>query len=192
MRALIRQLAPAVVGVLAFTVLCGIVYPLVVTGIAQVAFHDKANGSLVKVDGKVVGSTLIGQQFTAPGYFHPRPSAAGTGYDGFASSSSNLGPANPSLLSSVEDRVAAYRKENGLAAGQSVPVDAVTASASGLDPEISVANARLQAARVAKARALPVDEVLALVDQHTTGREWGFLGEPGVNVLRLNLALDGH
>jgi potassium-transporting ATPase KdpC subunit len=192
MRALIRQLAPAVVGVLAFTVLCGIVYPLVVTGIAQVAFHDKANGSLVKVDGKIVGSTLIGQQFTAPGYFHPRPSAAGTGYDGFASSSSNLGPANPSFLSSVEDRVAAYRKENGLAAGQSVPVDAVTASASGLDPEISVANARLQAARVAKARALPVDQVLALVDQHTTGREWGFLGEPGVNVLRLNLALDGH
>jgi len=192
MRALIRQLAPAVVGVLAFTVLCGIVYPLVVTGIAQVAFHDKANGSLVKVDGKIVGSTLIGQQFTAPGYFHPRPSAAGTGYDGFASSSSNLGPANPSFLSSVEDRVAAYRKENGLAAGQSVPVDAVTASASGLDPEISVANARLQAARVAKARALPVDQVLALVDQHTTGREWGFLGEPGVNVLRLDLALDGH
>jgi K+-transporting ATPase ATPase C chain len=192
MRALIRQLAPAVVGVLAFTVLCGIVYPLVVTGIAQVTFHDKANGSLVKVDGRVVGSTLIGQQFTAPGYFHPRPSAAGTGYDGFASSSSNLGPANPSLLSSVEDQVAAYRKENGLAAGQSVPVDAVTASASGLDPEISVANARLQAARVAKARALSVDQVLALVDRHTTGREWGLLGEPGVNVLRLNLALDGH
>jgi len=192
MRALIRQLAPAVIAVLAFTVLCGIVYPLVVTAIAQVAFHDKANGSLVEVDGRVVGSSLIGQQFTAPGYFHPRPSAAGTGYDGFASSSSNLGPANPSFLSSVEDRVAAYRKENGLAAGQSVPVDAVTASASGLDPEISVANARLQAARVAKARALPVDQVLALVDQHTTGREWGFLGEPGVNVLRLNLALDGH
>jgi K+-transporting ATPase ATPase C chain len=192
MRALIRQLAPAVIAVLAFTVLCGIVYPLVVTGIAQVAFHDKANGSLVEVDGKVVGSSLIGQQFTDPGYFHPRPSAAGTGYDGFASSSSNLGPTNPNLLSSVEDRVAAYRKENGLAAGQSVPVDAVTASASGLDPEISVANAKLQAARVAKTRALPVDQVLTLVDQHTTGREWGFLGEPGVNVLRLNLALDGH
>ncbi len=192
MRALIRQLAPAVIAVLAFTVLCGIVYPLIVTAIAQVAFHDKANGSLVEVDGRVVGSSLIGQQFTAPGYFHPRPSAAGTGYDGLASSASNLGPTNPNLLSSVEDRVAAYREENGLAAGQSVPVDAVTASASGLDPEISVANAKLQAARVAKARARPVGQVLALVDQHTTGREWGFLGEPGVNVLRLNLALDGH
>ena len=154
MRGFIRQLAPAVIGVLAFTVLCGIVYPLVVTGIAQVAFHDKANGSLVKVDGQVVGSSLIGQQFSDPGYFHPRPSAAGTGYDGFASSFSNLGPTNPNLLSSVEDRVAAYREENGLAAGQAVPVDAVTASASGLDPDISVANAKLQAARVAKARGL--------------------------------------
>ena len=192
MRGFIRQLAPAVIGVLAFTVLCGIVYPLVVTGIAQVAFHDKANGSLVKVDGQVVGSSLIGQQFSDPGYFHPRPSAAGTGYDGFASSFSNLGPTNPNLLSSVEDRVAAYRQENGLVAGQTVPVDAVTASASGLDPDISVANAKLQAARVAKARGLPVDKVMTLVDQHTTGRQWGFLGEPGVNVLRLNLALDGH
>ena len=192
MRGFIRQLAPAVIGVLAFTVLCGVVYPLVVTGIAQVAFHDKANGSLIKVDGQVVGSSLIGQQFSDPGYFHPRPSAAGTGYDGFASSFSNLGPTNPNLLSSVEDRVAAYREENGLAAGQTVPVDAVTASASGLDPDISVANAKLQAARVAKARGLSVDDVLALVDQHTTGRQWGFLGEPGVNVLRLNLALDGH
>lgn len=192
MRGFIRQLAPAVIGVLAFTVLCGIVYPLVVTGIAQVAFHDKANGSLLKVDGKVVGSSLIGQQFSDPGYFHPRPSAAGTGYDGFASSFSNLGPTNPNLLTSVEDRVAAYRKENGLAAAQTVPVDAVTASASGLDPDISVANAKLQAARVAKARGLPVDQVMTLVDRHTTGRQWGFLGEPGVNVLRLNLALDGH
>ena len=192
MRGFIRQLAPAVIGVLAFTVLCGVVYPLVVTGIAQVAFHDKANGSLVKVDGQVVGSSLIGQQFSDPGYFHPRPSAAGTGYDGFTSSFSNLGPTNPNLLSSVEDRVAAYREENGLVAGQAVPVDAVTASASGLDPDISVANARLQAARVAKARGLQVDQVMTLVDEHTTGRQWGFLGEPGVNVLRLNLALDGH
>ena len=192
MRALIRQLAPAVIAVLAFTVLCGIVYPLVVTAIAQVAFHDRANGSLVEVDGKVVGSSLVGQQFSDPGYFHPRPSAAGTGYDAFASSFSNLGPTNPNLLSSVEERVAAYREENGLAAGQRVPVDAVTASASGLDPDISVANAKLQAARVAKARGLPVDQVLQLVDQHTTGRQWGFLGEAGVNVLRLNLALDGH
>jgi len=192
MRGLLRQLTPAAVAVLVFTVLCGVVYPLVVTGVAQVAFHDKANGSLVKVDGEVVGSSLIGQQFSDPGYFHPRPSAAGTGYDAFASSSSNLGPTNPDLLSSVEDRVKAYRDENGLAATQEVPVDAVTASASGLDPDISVANAKLQAARVATARGLTLDQVMKLVREHTTQRQWGFLGEPGVNVLRLNLALDGH
>jgi potassium-transporting ATPase KdpC subunit len=192
MRGFLRQLVPAVIGVLVFTVLCGIVYPLVVTGVSQVAFHDKANGSLVKVDGKVVGSSLIGQQFSDPGYFHPRPSTAGAGYDAFASSFSNLGPTNPDFLASIEDRVSAYRQENGLTEQQTVPVDAVTASASGLDPDISVANAKLQAARVAKARGLEVDDVLALVDQHTTGRQWGFLGESGVNVLRLNLALDGH
>ena len=192
MRGFLRQLVPAVVAVVAFTVLCGVVYPLVVTGVAQVFFRDKANGSLVKVDGTVVGSSLIGQQFSDPKYFHPRPSAAGTGYDAFSSSFSNLGPTNPDLLSSVEDRVKAYREENGLAGTQSVPVDAVTASASGLDPDISVANAKLQAARVAKARGMSVDEVLKLVAQHTTGRQWGFLGDPGVNVLRLNLALDGR
>jgi K+-transporting ATPase ATPase C chain len=192
MRGLLRQLVPAVVAVLTFTVLCGVVYPLVVTGVAQVLFRDKADGSLVKVDGKVVGSSLIGQQFTDPGYFHPRPSAAGTGYDAFASSASNLGPTNPNLLSTVEDRVKAYRAENGLAPGQEVPVDAVTSSGSGLDPDISVANANLQAARVASARGLSLDQVMNLVRQHTSGREWGFLGEPGVNVLRLNLALDGH
>jgi K+-transporting ATPase ATPase C chain len=189
---MLRQLAPAVVAVLAFTVLCGVVYPLVVTGVAQVFFRHKADGSLVKVDGTVVGSSLIGQQFADAKYFHPRPSAAGTGYDAFASSFSNLGPTNPALLSSVEDRVNAYREENGLAVTQEVPVDAVTASASGLDPDISVANAKLQAARVAKARGLTLDQVMTLVDEHTTRRQWGFLGEPGVNVLRLNLALDGH
>jgi K+-transporting ATPase ATPase C chain len=165
---------------------------LVVTGVAQVFFRDKANGSLVKVDGTVVGSGLIGQQFSDPTYFHPRPSAAGTGYDALSSSFSNLGPTNPDLLSSVEDRVKAYREENGLAGTQAVPVDAVTASASGLDPDISVANAKLQAPRVAKARGMSVDDVLKLVDEHTTGRQWGFLGDPGVNVLRLNLALDGR
>jgi K+-transporting ATPase ATPase C chain len=192
MRGMLRQLAPAVVAVLAFTVLCGVVYPLVVTGVAQVFFRHKADGSLVKVDGTVVGSSLVGQQFADAKYFHPRPSAAGTGYDAFASSFSNLGPTNPALLSSVEDRVNAYREENGLAVTQEVPVDAVTASASGLDPDISVANAKLQAARVAKARGLTLDQVMTLVDEHTTRRQWGFLGEPGVNVLRLNLALDGH
>jgi potassium-transporting ATPase KdpC subunit len=191
MRAFTRQLAPAVLAIIVFTVITGIVYPLVVTGVAQVAWNDKANGSLIKKDGVVVGSSLIGQNFADEKYFHPRPSAAGTGYDGLASAASNLGPTNPDFLSAVQDRVAAYRQENGLAADQEVPVDAVTASGSGLDPDISVANARLQAPRVAAARGMSVDQVLALVNQHTNGRQWGFLGEPGVNVLELNLALDG-
>ena len=189
---MIRTIVRATVAVIVLALLTGIVYPLAMTAFAQVAFHDKANGSLVKVDGKVVGSSLIGQQFSGSGYFHPRPSAAGTGYDALASSFSNLGPTNPDFLASIEDRVAAFRKENGLTDQQAVPVDAVTASASGLDPDISVANAKLQASRVAEARGLSVDEVLKLVDEHTSGRQWGFLGEPGVNVLRLNLALDGH
>jgi K+-transporting ATPase ATPase C chain len=191
MRAFFRQIRPAIIALLVFTVLAGIAYPLVVTGVAQLLWHDKANGSLVKEDGTVVGSSLIGQQFSDPKYFHPRPSAAGSGYDGLASGGSNLGPTNPDFLKSIEDRVAAYRKENNLPVTQTVPVDAVTASASGLDPEISVANAKLQAARVAAARGMTVDQVLALVNAHTTGRQWGFLGEPGVNVLDLNLALDG-
>jgi K+-transporting ATPase ATPase C chain len=192
MRAFTRQLAPAVLAIIVFTVITGLVYPLVVTGIAQVAWHDKANGSLIKKDGVVVGSSLIGQNFSDPKYFHPRPSAAGAGYDGLASSFSNLGPTNPDFLESVEDRVAAYRQENNLPDTQDVPVDAVTASASGLDPDISVANAKLQAPRVAAARGMNVDDVLKLMDKNTTGREWGFLGEPGVNVLKLNLALDGQ
>jgi K+-transporting ATPase ATPase C chain len=191
MRAFTRQLAPAVLALIVFTVITGIVYPFVVTGVAQVAWNDKANGSLIKKDGVNVGSSLIGQNFSDEKYFHPRPSAAGTGYDGLSSSFSNLGPTNPDFLSSVQDRVAAYRKENNLPDSQEVPVDAVTASASGLDPDISVANARLQAARVAAARGMTVDQVQALVNQHTTGRTWGFLGEPGVNVVELNLALDG-
>jgi potassium-transporting ATPase KdpC subunit len=192
MRGFIRQLTPAVLALVVFTVITGLVYPLVVTGISQVAFHDEANGSLIKKDGVVIGSKLIGQQFSATQYFHPRPSAAGTGYDGLSSSFSNLGPTNPDFLSSVEERVAAYREENGLSETQEVPVDAVTASASGLDPDISVANAKLQAARVAEARNMPLDQVLSLVKEHTRGRQWGFLGEPGVNVLELNLALDGR
>jgi potassium-transporting ATPase KdpC subunit len=191
MRAFTRQLLPALLALIVFTVITGFVYPLVVTGVAQVAWNDKANGSLIKKDGVVVGSSLIGQNFSDPKYFHPRPSAAGTGYDGLASSASNLGPTNPDFLASVQDRVAAYRQENNLPDSQEVPVDAVTASGSGLDPDISVANARLQAARVAATRGMSIDQVLALVNQHTTGRTWGFLGEPGVNVLELNLALDG-
>jgi K+-transporting ATPase ATPase C chain len=190
MRSFVRQLGPAVLAILVFTVITGLVYPLVVTAVAQVAWHDKANGSLVKKDGVVVGSSLIGQQFADAKYFHPRPSAAGTGYDGLASSFSNLGPTNPDFLSTVEGRVAAYRQENDVPATQAVPVDAVTASASGLDPDISVANAKLQAARVASARGVAIDHVLALVSKSTNGRQWGFLGEPGVNVLKLNLALD--
>jgi len=192
MRAFVRQLGPAVLGVLVFTVLCGLIYPLVVTGVAQVAFHDKANGSLVTVDGTVVGSRLIGQQFADAKYFHPRPSAAGAnGYDATASGASNLGPSNPQLQSTVADRVKAYRTENNMAADAPVPVDAVTASGSGLDPAISVANADDQAARVASARGIrTVDPLLVLIKAHTQGRPLGILGEPTVNVLELNLALD--
>jgi K+-transporting ATPase ATPase C chain len=190
MRPFLRQLAPAVTALVVFTVLLGLLYPLAVTGIAQLGFGSKADGSLVERDGVVVGSRLIGQPFVSPGYFHPRPSAAGDGYDAMASGGSNLGPTNPALLDSVAQRVLAYREENGLGAEVAVPVDAVTSSASGLDPHISVANARLQAPRVAAARGLSVDRVLELVDEHTDGRAFGILNDPGVNVLELNLALD--
>jgi potassium-transporting ATPase KdpC subunit len=190
MRALIRQLRPAFLIVIVFTLITGVAYPLLSTAIGQVAFGDKANGSLIKRDGAVVGSKLIGQTFTAAKYFHPRPSAAGAGYDGSASSGSNLGPTSPDLLKSVGDRVAAYRQENGLAADALVPVDAVTASGSGLDPQISIANARLQIARVARERGLDAAVVAKLVDKYTDGRQLVVLGEPGVNVVELNLALD--
>ena len=192
MNALRRQVAPAVVAFLAFTLVTGLAYPLLVTGIAQVVFPGRADGSLVERDGRVVGSSLIGQPLAGERYFHPRPSAAGAGYDAMASSASNLGPTNPELLRTLRQRIREYRQENRLWPTDVVPVDAVTASGSGLDPEISVANARLQAARVARARGLPVARVLALVSRHTTGRALGFLGEPGVNVLELNLALDGR
>ena len=185
-----RQLVPAVVMVAVLTVLCGVVYPLAVTGAAQLLFHDQANGSVVERDGRPVGSRLLGQSFSLPEYFHPRPSAAGEGYDASASSGSNKGPTNPALLEEIDGRVSAYRAQNGLASDASVPVDAVTASASGLDPHISVANARLQAARVAGTRGLALGRVLQLVDDHTDGRALGVLGEAGVNVLELNLALD--
>jgi len=186
-----RQLFPALMMMVVFTVIAGLAYPLVVTGIAQGLFNNKADGSLVEnADGQVVGSSLIGQSFSEPEYFHPRPSAAGDGYDGSASSGSNLGPTNDDLLASVEERADAYREENRLDADAQVPVDAVTASASGLDPNISVANARLQAPRVAEERGLDLDTVMRLVDDHTSGRDVGFLGEKRVNVLELNLALD--
>ena len=144
MRAFIRQLRPALLAMVVFTVLFGVVYPLLSTAIGQTAFSDEADGSLIRRAGVVVGSELIGQTFVAPEYFHSRPSAAGAGYDGAASSGSNLGPLNPDLLASIEERVAVYREENGLGDEVAVPVDAVTASGSGLDPQISVANARLQ------------------------------------------------
>jgi K+-transporting ATPase ATPase C chain len=207
-----RQLLPALISMIVFTIVLGIGYPLVVTGIGQVAFADKANGSRVSVKGKEVGSSLLGQTFTEAKYFHGRPSAAGAAASGSAatdpnndtktvpndpkdlsqdiSSGSNWGPTNPDLLAAVKQRVAAYRRENRLAPGTRVPVDAVTASGSGLDPHISVANARLQAPRVARARGMSVSEVNTLIDNHTDGRVLGFMGEPGVNVLELNLALD--
>jgi K+-transporting ATPase ATPase C chain len=183
-------LRPALRVLLVFTVVCGVVYPLLTTLVGQVAFGDRADGSLIRRDGVAIGSELIGQGFVAPEYFHPRTSAAGAGYDGAASSGSNLGPLNPDLLAAVEERAVAYRAENGLAADAAVPVDAVTASGSGLDPHISVANARLQAGRVADERAVDVGTVLALVDAHTDERTFGVLGEPGVNVVLLNVALD--
>ncbi len=187
---MIRQLRPALMMLLTFTVICGVIYPLAGTAVAQVAFNDKANGSLIERNGHVIGSELIGQAFTSPQYFHPRPSAAGDGYDGSASSGSNLGPLSPDLLDAVAERAAAYRTENGLAADAQVPVDAVTASGSGLDPHISQANAALQAPRVAEERGITVDQVQQLIAASTDGRALGILGEPGVNVLRLNVALD--
>ena len=191
MNAFLRQLRPAFLAVVAFTVICGLAYPLVVTAIAQVGWKDTANGSLIERDGVVVGSELIGQNFTSPEYFHPRPSAAGDGYDGTASSGSNFGPTNEEYLATVADRVTAYREENGLGPSELVPVDAVTASGSGLDPQISVRNAELQAPRVASARGMELSAVLAAIDENTSDRPLGILGDPGVNVLELNLDLDG-
>jgi K+-transporting ATPase ATPase C chain len=191
-----RQLLTGLLMVVAMTVLVGLIYPFVVTGIAQSVMAKRANGSVVNVNGKPVGSSLIGQNFTDKNgnplrqYFQPRPSAAGGGYDARASGGSNLGPSNPELIDTVQQRVAAYRTLNDLAADAKVPVDAVTASASGLDPAISVANARLQAPRVANARGLPTDQVRQFIDKHTQDRPWGFLGEQTVNVLELNLDLD--
>ncbi len=176
---------------LVFAVVCCELYPLVVFGISQVLFHDKANGSLiVDKDGTIHGSRLLGQQFTADKYFHPRPSAAGNGYDAASSSGSNLGPTSQKLNDTIKDRVTAYRAENGLNESSAVPADAVTASASGLDPHISLRNAALQVARVAKARQVSEEQIRELIRANTDASDLGFLGEPGVNVLELNLALD--
>jgi potassium-transporting ATPase KdpC subunit len=179
-----------VVTLLLIVLLCGI-YPVVVWAIAQGLFPHKANGSLVDVNGKVVGSSLLAQGFAGPAYFHPRPSAAGQGYDAANSSGTNLGPTSKKLIEDVKQRVADYRAENGLTPDAPVPADAVTSSASGLDPHISPENVMLQAGRVAKARGLAREEVLRKIAAHTEGRGLMILGELRVNVLMLNLDLDG-
>lgn len=193
--ALVRQHLAAVRALVVLTVLLGVVYPLALTGIAQLIASGRADGSLVSRGGRLVGSTLIGQSFTGaqglpdPRYFQSRPSAAGRGYDPTASSASNLGPASAALVSAIRERRAAVAAFNGVAPGR-VPPDAVTASGSGLDPDISPAYARLQAARVARVRGMPLAVVLRLVRAHQEGRDAGFIGAPTVNVLELNLALD--
>ena len=182
-----KNLLIAVLMTIVTTLLLGLVYPLVVTGLAQVLFPDKANGQLIERNGKIIGSRIIGQAFSSPGYFRSRPSAAGTGYDAANSAGTNLGPTNKKLIDSVKAAVDAARKENPSAP---VPVDLVTTSASGLDPHISPAAAAFQVPRVARERGVPETEIQRLVDAHTEGRQLGFLGEPVVNVLELNLALD--
>jgi potassium-transporting ATPase KdpC subunit len=239
---MLRELKAGFLMMVVMTVSTGLLYPAVVTVIAKVVFRDQANGSLIVSNGRVVGSRLIGQNFTKPEYFHPRPSAAGSGYDPTASAGSNLGPTSAKFINGttkmddkknevvdfdgIRNRIVHYSVENDLPYDASVPLDgfkgrdgnlddvklikalndekaplvftpkapipadAVTASASGLDPHISPANAQVQAARVARARGVPVDQVQALVARYTEGRSWGFLGEPAVNVLQVNLALD--
>jgi potassium-transporting ATPase KdpC subunit len=191
MKAFFSEIRAAILATLVLAVVCSVLYPLVVFGISQAFFRDKANGSLiVDQSGTVRGSKLLGQSFTGDKYFHPRPSAAGNGYDAANSGGSNLGPTSQKLNDAIKDRIDAYRKENGLSENEPVPADAVTASGSGLDPHISLHNAQLQIARVAKARGLSEDKVRELVQQNTDERDVGVLGEPGVNVLQSNLALD--
>ena len=187
---MLRIFRQAILMVIALTLVTGVAYPLLVTGIAQGAFGRAAAGSFIERDGKIVGSKLIGQPFSDPKYFWSRPSATSPmPYNAGSSSGSNLGPLNPALADAVKARVEALRKADPENQAR-VPIDLVTASASGLDPQISPAAADYQVARVAKARGLPVDDVRRLVAEHTAGRQFGFLGEPGVNVLELNLALD--
>ena len=186
---MLRQLRPAIVVLALMTALTGLVYPLLVTGVAQLAFSDEADGSEITRDGEVVGSSLIAQPFEGDEWFQPRPS--GVDFDAAGSGGVNLGPTNPELLDTIAERAVEYRQRNGLADGVPVPVDAVTSSASGLDPHVSVRNARMQAPRVAEARDLAVDAVLALVEAHTEARTLGVLGEPRVNVVQLNADLAG-
>lgn len=190
-------LRPAIASAVLFMLVGGLAYPLLTTGVANLLFPEQARGSLIERDGRVVGSALVGQQFTSPRYFHPRPSATletgGTApdpYNAAQSQGSNLGPTNRALVDAVKKRAQTYRKENGLAKDAPVPVDAVTTSGSGLDSDITPANAALQAPRVAGARGVSEDEVRRLVEENTSGRLLGLFGEPRVNVLELNLALD--
>src|SRR4029453_4083946 len=185
---LIKQIYPAVAMTVVLTVLFGLVYPLVVTGLAQAIFPDKAAGSLIEKDGKVIGSRLIGQPFSGEGYFHSRPSAAGQGYDGVSSGGTNLGPTSKKLIEEQVGVAAKARREEN--PGSPIPVDLVTSSASGLDPHITPAAAEFPLPRVARERQMGEDEVRRLVQEHTAGRQFGILGEPRVNVLELNLALD--
>jgi potassium-transporting ATPase KdpC subunit len=182
-----KNLITALLMTIATTILLGIVYPLVVTGIAQVIFPKKANGQLIQKGGKTIGSTIIGQGFSGPGYFHSRPSAAGNGYDAANSGGSNFGPTNQKLIDRVKGDVASAEAENP---GTPVPIDLVTTSASGFDPHITPAAAEYQLPRIAKERGTTVDQLRALLAKHTQGRQLGILGEPRVNVLELNLELD--
>src|SRR5262249_26343102 len=182
-----KQIYPAIAMTVVLTVLLGIVYPLVVAGLARVIFPAQAGGSLIEKDGKVIGSRLIGQPFTGPGYFHSRPSAAGTGYDATASAGTNLGPTSQKLFDGVKSIADSLSGEDP---NTSIPIDLVTSSASGLDPHITPAAAEFQVARVARERGLSLDEVRRLVGKHIEGRQLGSLGEPRLNVLELNLALD--
>jgi K+-transporting ATPase ATPase C chain len=191
MNTIVKETITSILATLLFALLlCGI-YPVIIWGAGQLIFPYQANGSLIEGrDRKIIGSEWLGQNFTGAKYFHPRPSSAGTGYDAANSSGSNLGPTSQKLIDAVKQRVADYRSENGLAADALVPGDAVTASGSGLDPHISPKNAALQVARVAKARGVSPDEVRAEIAKATAGPSLGILGEAGVNVLKLNLALD--
>jgi K+-transporting ATPase ATPase C chain len=187
-----KDLRTAIVAFIAFSALLGLAYPYAITGVSQAVFHRQANGSLVTVNGQDVGSSLVGQNFASPAYFHPRPSAAGAnGYDASASSGSNLGPSSQALATAVAGNVATVRQDNNLPGDAKVPVDAVTASGSGLDPHISPAYADVQVARVAQARSASEADVRKLVEKYTDAATFGVLGEPRVNVLKLNLALDG-
>ncbi len=184
---ILRNLVVAVLMTVVTTVLLGFVYPMLVTVLAQAIFPAQANGQLIVRDGQVIGSPLIAQEFSSPQYFHPRPSAAGSGYDAANSAGSQLGPTNRKLIDTIRENVASARRDNP---GRPVPIDLVTASASGLDPHISPAAAEFQVPRVTRTRGIAEHDLRRLVLEHTDGRQWGFLGEPRVNVLELNLALD--